>query len=243
MGRLIRIIILCLLALPSLAQKTAGTINYTVTKDWIKFFQNNKYLTNEEKSRASLTWKNDPHSTQKMQLRFTAQGSHYGKDQDERGSSWQKVDYEVWRDFTKNTVKETQLIAGKVYQVEDSLYTYPWKIKSEIKEVAGYLCMLATTFDPQRNVEIQAWFTTDIPVGVGPDDFLGLPGAILEVDVDNGTIVFQATKVSLDPNQSLPPLPKKTKGKIIRRTDYLAALDKYIKDSEKLREAPWGLRY
>lgn len=225
------------------AQKTAGVIRYEYAQDWLKSIEKNKFMNNEQKQRALQTWKNDQAYKTYTQLTFNSEGSWYGVASDERGNSWQKTEYWVSRDFTNNKVLETQMISGKVYIVEDSLYTLPWKIKSEIKEVAGYLCMLATTYDSLRNYSIEAWFTTDIPVSVGPEEFMGLPGAILEVNIDGGVTLITATSVKPDPSQALPPMPKKVKGKRYTKAQYQAAVVKYVKDMEAARQTPWGLRY
>ena len=225
------------------AQKTAGVIRYEFSWDRLKMIEKNKFLTNEQKQREMQTSKNYQSYKTYTELTFNNEGSWYGVASDERGNSWQKTEYWVRRDFTQNKVLETQMISGKVYIVEDSLYTLPWKIKSEIKEVAGHLCMLATTYDSLRNYAIEAWFTTDIPMNIGPEEFMGLPGAILEVNINEGVVVITATSVKPDANQALPPLPKKVKGKRYTRADFQAAVLKYVKDMEAARQSLWGLRY
>lgn len=238
-----KLIVLLFITTALQAQKTAGTIRYEYSQDWLKEIERNKFMSNEQKQRALQTWKNDQAYKTYMELNFNNEGSWYGAAPDERGNSWTKTEYWVRRDFANNKVLETQMISGKVYIVEDSLYTMPWKIKSEIKEVAGYLCMLATTYDSLRNYSMEAWFTTDIPASVGPEEFMGLPGAILEVTINEGVTVITATSVKLDPNQALPPLPKKIKGKRYTKPEYQAAVVKYVKDMEAARQMPWGLRY
>lgn len=238
-----KILILLLITTALQAQKTAGTIRYEYSQDWLKSIEKNKFMNNEQKQRALQTWKNDEAYKTYTQLTFNNEGSWYGVASDERGNSWQKTEYWVRRDFTQNKVLETQMISGKVYIVEDSLYTFPWKIRSEIKEVAGHLCMLATTYDSLRNYSIDAWFTTDIPLSIGPEEFMGLPGAILEVNINDGVTIITATSVKADPNVTLPALPKKVKGKRYNKADYQAAVVKYVKDMEAARQMPWGLRY
>ena len=238
-----KILILLLISTALHAQKTGGTIRYDFGWDYLKRIEKNKFLNNEQKQRALQTWKNDEVYKTGMQLQFNPEGSYNGQAADERGNSWQKTEYWIRRDFTQNQVLETQMIGGKVYIVEDSLYTFPWKIRNEIKEVAGYLCMLATAYDPVRDYTIEAWFTTDIPANVGPEEFNGLPGAILQVIIDEGVVTITATSVALNENQELPALPRKVKGKRYTRADYREAVTKYVKDMEEARQIAWGLRY
>lgn len=237
------VILLCTISWGVFAQKNAGTINYDLEMDWLKMIEKNKFLSNEERQRALQTWKNDEAYKQNMQLAFNAQGSYYGTDPNERGNSWQKTEYWVRRDFTTNTVLETQMIGGKVLIVEDSLYSFPWKIKSEIKEVLGYLCMKATVYDTVRNYDIEAWFTTDIPASVGPEEFMGLPGAILEMVINDGVTKLTATSIKLNNDQQLPPPPKKIKGKRYTKQAYVGEVAKYVKDSNERKQMAWGLRY
>jgi GLPGLI family protein len=64
---------------------------------------------------------------------------------------------------------------------------------------------------------VVAWYTEEIPSSAGPADYFGLPGLILYLDIDEGTIVFTPTK--------LEPIGKEvvkapTKGTKITRQEY-----------------------
>lgn len=68
--------------------------------------------------------------------------------------------------------------------------------------------------EPQQVV---AWYTDQIESSAGPDNYFGLPGLILYLDVDNGTIVYTPKK--------LEPLGKEvvaapTKGNKITKEEY-----------------------
>lgn len=241
-----KLLILALYLLPGFlfAQpNSAGKIKYDYSRDWLKRIEKDKFMSNEDKQRALQTWKNDEAYTLGTELTFNQKGSYYAKAEDERGGSWRKTEYWVYRDFDNARVLESQDIAGKVYIVDDSLYTYPWKIKNEIKEVAGQLCMLATTYDSLRNFNVEAWFTTAIPANIGPENFQGLPGAILQLNIDEGVAMITATKIDFNPSQELPPLPKKIRGKRYTKAEYDKALNTYIKDMNEAKRMPWGLRY
>ena len=64
-----------------------------------------------------------------------------------------------------------------------------WKISNEKKEVAGHLCQKATYEGDEEEGTVEAWFTTEIPVSVGPRKFRQLPGAVLEVNFNNRQIL------------------------------------------------------
>jgi GLPGLI family protein len=65
--------------------------------------------------------------------------------------------------------------------------------------------------------QVVAWYTEEIPTAAGPAEYFGLPGLILYLDIDDGTIVFTPTK--LEPlGKELVKAP--TKGNKITRQEY-----------------------
>lgn len=65
--------------------------------------------------------------------------------------------------------------------------------------------------------KVEAWFTQDIETSAGPDSYFGLPGLIMKVVVDEGTIVY--TTLSVD-TQSKLNVKAPTSGKKITREEY-----------------------
>ena len=99
------------------------------------------------------------------------------------------------------------------YLVNDSLVKYEWKITGEVRDIAGFECKKAVT-KICDSVVVVAFYTDQIPLQAGPENFNGLPGMILGIAVPRlGTTIF-ATSISLQaaPNYVLPTLskPKKT---------------------------------
>jgi GLPGLI family protein len=132
---------------------------------------------------------------------------------------------------------------GKTYIVDDTLHTPTWKILNQIKEVAGYICMKAETVDTVKNQKITAWFAQDIPVMAGPERYFGLPGLILELDINEGDVTIVASKVEFKKLTNEFNL-KKIKGKKISDAEYTKIIADFIKDSIKGERNPyWGLRY
>ncbi len=68
---------------------------------------------------------------------------------------------------------------------------------------------------PQK---VEAWFTDAIATSAGPDTFYGLPGLILKLVVDDGTIVYKT--LSIDPLANTETVSVPTKGKKITREEY-----------------------
>jgi GLPGLI family protein len=110
------------------------------------------------------------------------------------------------------TVTSAANIFENTYLVNDSLVKYEWKITGEVRDIAGFECKKAVT-KICDSVVVVAFYTDQIPVQAGPENFNGLPGMILGIAVPRlGTTIF-ATSISLQaaPNYVLPTLSKPKK--------------------------------
>ena len=103
--------------------------------------------------------------------------------------------------------------------------------------------MKASARDTVRSQDIVAWFATDIPVSIGPERIAGLPGMILELNIDNDAVVIVATSIKLNEAAEMPKLPKKMRGKRISQAEYDKIVFEYIKQQESMHRFPWGIRY
>lgn len=94
--------------------------------------------------------------------------------------------------FFTTFVKEN---AEDYYLVYDKIPNIEWKIDKETtKKILGYECTKATAIF--RGSPITAYFTKDIPYSIGPFKIFGLPGAILDIRVDNKNYdLWKAVKV------------------------------------------------
>lgn len=64
---------------------------------------------------------------------------------------------------------------------------------------------------------VTAWYTLDVPVGHGPDNYYGLPGLILELSYANTTIL--CTKIVLNPKDKIE-ISEPKKGKVVTQSEY-----------------------
>ncbi len=64
---------------------------------------------------------------------------------------------------------------------------------------------------PPKEIELVAWYADDIISPVGPENNGGLPGAILFLDIDNGTTVYTTTEIKNTVNKKDIKEPKKGK--------------------------------
>ena len=228
------------------AQALEGVVTYERAQYWTKIMSHLNFLSQEEKDRARLTWGVHDGWKQKMNLYFNGKESKYEtlKEQSEDGWSGRDEDFIIYRNFEKEHKIDFETVSGKTYLIEDSLVAPQWKVMNKIKEIKGYLCMMAVSKDTIRNQTITAWFANDIAVPSGPEKYFGLPGLILELDINDGDVLITAEKIELKPVDKELVLPKKMKGKKITETQYNTMLSEHIRTSMKGQRNPyWSVRY
>lgn len=236
-----------MLCLPfeSLAQDIQGQITYNRKVDWIAIMSTLPHMTQEEIDRVNLTWGNDENDGRNYSYFFKDNKSvyTYKEEQSDGGYSWKKEKYVIIRDHKKKQIQDNIELLGKKYKVEEEIPKLKWKILNEIKEIEGYLCMKAETSDTIKQQTIHAWFTDAIPFYGGPEGYSGLPGMILELDVNDGNIIVSATEVDLTTPVEKLPIPKKIKGKEITYHEFKTKMRKYIDETIEGKKNPyWRVR-
>ena len=81
---------------------------------------------------------------------------------------------------------------------------------------------------------IKAWFTSEIPISLGPGEFYGLPGIILAVE-RNGETDFLATFVDLAP-PSADLIAKPRKGDEISQKKFDKIVEEKTREWEDTRQ-------
>ncbi len=76
-----------------------------------------------------------------------------------------------------------------------------------------------------------AWYTPQIPVNQGPEDYLVLPGLILEINADRTTIL--CTKIVLNPEEK-DQIKKPTKGKEVSKNEYNKIVTKKMQEMREM---------
>lgn len=160
--------------------------------------------------------------------------------------------------YYKNTKSKQfsreQDLFGKLFLVKDELETYNWEFKEETKIIGNYLCFkaiakkevenLSMSFsseddesennEPEKVKEtkiITAWYTTDIPINNGPDDFWGLPGLILELH-DGDDMSYLCTKLVLN-SKDKTEIKEPTNGKVVTNEEYRELMEKKMKEMQE----------
>ena len=76
-------------------------------------------------------------------------------------------------------------------------------------------------------VETVAWYTPQIPISNGPEQFWGLPGLILEVQDGNLTIV--CSEIVLNPSEKVE-IEEPKKGKKVTQEEFDKIMDDHSKE-------------
>lgn len=103
----------------------------------------------------------------------------------------------VYKDLAKDTMIDSRDFMQKQFLITGSPSPRKWKIGKKHKEILGYNCLEAS-FREDSVTTMVAWFTPQLPVSNGPSDYQGLPGMILQVDVNDGLRMVTATAIKLD---------------------------------------------
>ncbi|PIF46185.1 GLPGLI family protein [Chryseobacterium sp. 52] len=142
------------------------------------------------------------------------------------------------RDFFFNSfVKDN---AEDYYFVHDKVPHIEWKIdENSTKKILDYECTKATAVF--RGSSITAYFTKEIPYPIGPFKFFGLPGAILDVRVNNKNYdLWKAVKVDLNNNVKINYQPEFSAYKKMNMKDFIILKDEANRNYGKDVVVPAG---
>ena len=111
------------------------------------------------------------------------------------------------------------------------------KPKTEDKKEKDSLKKNINNIEVPKEVEVTAWYTMQIPVSQGPDEFYGLPGLILEVNTDKTTIL--CTKIVLNPSER-KQINAPEKGKAVNRKEYNDIVKKKMNEMREMYRGRGG---
>ncbi len=92
-------------------------------------------------------------------------------------------------------------------------------------------------FEMPENTTITAWYTPEIPVSHGPENYWGLPGLILEANDGKTTIL--CSKVVLNPKDKAA-IKAPTSGKVISQADYDETVTKKMEELRQMNQGNNG---
>lgn len=228
------------------AQNIVGEVEYRYRIFYDQIYSSMPHLTQQEKDRILLTWSNPEGYSTRMKLQFWPEKSRYafGEPYEVQNYSWRIEDYFIENNLKEQTYLKYMDQMSKTYIVRDSLHAPKWRVMNEIRDILGHMCMKAVSEDKVKGQKITAWFASDIPVSVGPEEQFGLPGLILAYDINDGMLIVEAEKITFGEPKELIPLPKKMKGKEISGASYQTLVKEFIQASIESKAAwMWDMRY
>lgn len=165
----------------------------------------------------------------------------------------------IFFDFTKATRTDKRELFDNSFLVEDSVRKLNWKLTEETKTILGHQARKAiaqrigvayrTSMENGQmkreevadTSNITAWFSTDFPVSTGPQEFQGqLPGIILQLDVNNGRVVYNAVEIT--PKVTLSSIKEPKGGKKVTQAEFLKERDKMMEEMRKNMPAGSNIR-
>ncbi len=88
-------------------------------------------------------------------------------------------------------------------------------------------------------ITVTAWYTPEIPVSMGPGEYNGLPGLILEISADKTTIL--CSKITLNP-QNKATIKEPTKGKEVSQEEFAEILKEKMEEMQERFQNGGGRR-
>jgi GLPGLI family protein len=143
----------------------------------------------------------------------------------------------------KSKIVEDEIF-GKEFLIVEPLEKLNWKLVNETKKIGNYSCYKAEVvvpvtekqkqaykdflkkqekkislfvMDEPKDRVITAWYTPEIPVSVGPINYWGLPGLILEINEEN--VIILCSKVTLS-NKETTKIKVPNAGKIVTQAEF-----------------------
>jgi len=114
--------------------------------------------------------------------------------------------------YTNSDTGESSFQSFWIKDILVSTDTIEWELEEESKKVGQHICYKATAEIHSKQLSgmdytapVTAWYTTEIPISVGVQNFNGLPGLIMELDAhhEKGTVRFTALDIQLPPKHEI----------------------------------------
>lgn len=152
----------------------------------------------------------------------------------------------LYKNVAEQSYIQEQEFMGREFLIRDSLAAEDWELSQETKQIGNYTAQKATyskIVDSRRfstdmaemeavkdTIQVIVWYTPEIPVAHGPENYFGLPGLILEVH--NGGRSFYCEKIELNPaaDPVLIRVPKQ--GKAMGSEEFRAMQEESIRQME-----------
>ncbi|PPK86324.1 GLPGLI family protein [Neolewinella xylanilytica] len=215
------------------AQITHGTIDYLEHRD-IEIWDG---MSLDDKKRMEKL-KEEGAFDRTGRLTFNDQAFSYQQVEEERDPNdrrgWMGRQTEnpdiYYTSLQDSLVTDQRQIMDRTFIMEDKWLKPEWEIPENQRANMAYTLpsKLAFAVSPEGDT-LTAYFTESIPLGIGPQGYGGLPGAIVYLKVENEGSFTEYTMKTMQPNPGELSLKKPSEGDKISR-------EKFEKVAEKRRE-------
>ncbi|MDZ4747217.1 MAG: GLPGLI family protein [Saprospiraceae bacterium] len=144
----------------------------------------------------------------------------------------------VYKDLAKDTMIDSRDFMQKQFLITGPPKPRKWKIGIKHKEILGYNCLEAS-FRADSVTTMVAWFSPQLPIPNGPSDYQGLPGMILQVDVNDGERMVTATEINID-SVDTTMIVAPSKGKEVTPEEFEKIREEKMKEMGMQQGAPGG---
>ncbi len=215
-------------SLSGFSQITYGKITYERKTNLYKKFKNNsevkEWIKEDDKNKIDV-----------FELYFDDSLSLFKPQESElvEQMSWTTTKNVVYQNHSSKTRFTEKKIWGELFLLADSVRNFSWKMTENKRIISGYQCRKAI-WKANDSTRIYAWFCPEIIPSIGPESFVGLPGAILGLATEDGGIIYFAKTIEAIKPELTTLTRKKNKQKIYQTSELKTQL---IKDFGKEK---WG---
>lgn len=220
MTRLFLLLCLMLGACLTQAQIDYGKITYERKTNLYKKFKNNgdvkEWLREEDKNKVDV-----------FELYFNDSLSVFKPQESDLVDrmSWATSKNVVYQNKKDNSRLTEKSIWGEKFLITDSVRHFTWKLTDSKRKICGYTCRKAI-WQANDSTRLYAWYCNEIMPSIGPESFVGLPGAILGLATEDGGVIYFAKTVEIVKQDAVALLPKKSKLKRYQVGELRAQLEK-----------------
>ena len=186
-------VVLVLLVSTSFAQITQGKIVYERRTNLKKTLKDNQ--------RASqFINKSNKIRKESFELAFNDSTSVFSyieeEDEPEGMMKYLTLRNKVYQDLAQKEFLVEITAWGDPMYLMDSIGDKVWQVTDHKRNFAGYTCY-KSIWQMNDSTRIYAWFSPDIVPSVGPEGYSGLPGAILGLATEDGSVVYFAKEITV----------------------------------------------
>lgn len=132
-----------------------------------------------------------------------------------------------YTDFENENWLRAEDFFGRNFLVSGDSKKMVWKLTGEQKKINEFVCQKAVLQDSTQ--QVVAWFTPQIPVAGGPGRFVGLPGMVLDLEMDGGNRSIKVTKIEFKPVADAE-IVRPTEGKAVTEPEFEKIRDEKLKE-------------